>query len=330
MTTALERAHRAASDAAQALERAQHAESEAARERERAQRAETEMIEARERAELAENEMHQAQAQARRAEAELAWAHERAQHAEAEAAHERERGARAEAATQDLSDLTERLTAQLASTNEALELARANGRQPAGEPSANGNAADGLQASGEDTLRWGAHAQLAFASILSGASEWRTGLKDAVKVLGGEGKWDAVCAWVPDSRIPVLRCGAMWTASPHGMGRFETATWQQPQALGRTELGRAFSASEVRWMTNVANADDDRLLAAAREGIRSAMLVPVRDGTSTVAILELMTAGVSVPDSELLVAIEAVGLQLGHFWHLLQVGAEPHWRMGRM
>ena len=60
-------------------------------------------------------------------------------------------------------------------------------------------------------LRWSAVAQHAFAVALAGASEWRVGLKDVIKVLGAEGGWDAVTAWTPDDGA-VLRCAAMWAA----------------------------------------------------------------------------------------------------------------------
>lgn len=64
--------------------------------------------------------------------------------------------------------------------------------------------------------------------------------------------------------------------------------------------------------------------------MRCALLVPIRDGVSTLALLELLSSEARLPDPELLVSFEAIALQLGHFAHLLRLGAKPQWRFGRM
>jgi hypothetical protein len=121
----------------------------------------------------------------------------------------------------------------------------------------------------------------------------------------------------------------MWTADPDAMSAFETATWQRPQRKSSV-LATALIGSETRWLAADADIDEPRLGAIARAGLTTAVLVPVRDGRTPVAVLELLTRTSVAPDQTLVAAIEAVALQLGHFWHLLSAGAHPTWRLGRL
>jgi hypothetical protein len=178
--------------------------------------------------------------------------------------------------------------------------------------------------------QWGAIDQLALTEAIAGASDWRTGVKDAVNVLGPAGGWDAICAWRPDPRDGLLHCFSMWTTDPDSMGEFETATWQRPQRPSRTELGEALTTSELRWLTTDPDVEDPRLSAVARQGMSTAVLVPIRSGAVPVALLELMSRTAIARDPSFVTALEGVALQLGHFWHLLSAGAQPTWRLGRL
>ena len=74
---------------------------------------------------------------------------------------------------------------------------------------------------------------------------------------------------------------------------------------------------------------DSRLNAAAQEEMLTALLVPIREGVATIGLLELLSRKSMVPDTALTTSLEAVALQLAHFSHLLRLGADPHWRLGR-
>jgi hypothetical protein len=176
---------------------------------------------------------------------------------------------------------------------------------------------------------WSGSAQRALASAVAQASEWRTGVRDAVKVIGLEGGWDAVSVWVPDERRAQLKCSAMWVADADGQAEFETRTWQRPHAIAGTELGHAFSAGDAAWLTRIEESADDRLATAAAEGMGTTLIVPICEGGRSVAVLEMLCRGTAPPDEDVAASIEAVAVQLGHFWHLLRVGAAPHWRVGR-
>jgi PAS domain-containing protein len=176
---------------------------------------------------------------------------------------------------------------------------------------------------------WPAAAQRALSAALSGASEWRTGLKDVIKVLGREGGWETATAWAPGERS-TLRCVAMWTRDPDRRAGFETLTWQRPEPLAGTELGRAYASARTIAVHEPEASDDHRLRLAADEGMRTGLLVPIRDGVESLGLIELLGDHPGRPRPDLLVAMDAVSLQLGHFAHLLRLAARPHWRFGRV
>jgi hypothetical protein len=107
-------------------------------------------------------------------------------------------------------------------------------------------------------------------------------------------------------------------------------TWQKPLPPVGTELGRLFASPESAWLTDLDDCEDPRLCLAAREGIRSALLLPVREGAETIAAIELLSRDAEPPSGDVEQSMEAVALQLGHFSELLRKTGEPRWRLGRM
>ncbi len=262
----------------------------------------------RERAEEAEAELERAQASRSEAEAALADARGQLERATGEL----------QAAAASLSAerrLTERLRDELALAQEAA-VTTPEPRLPDPAPAP------------PSARRWTPTAQRAFAAVLASASDWRTGLKDAVKVLGAVGGWDSVTAWCP-GETAMLRCAAMWADAEH-LGLFETLTWQRAEPIEGTELGRALMQTHATSVAAIGASRDPRLQSAADGGIRSALLVPVRDGVHPVAVLEFLSHESEAVDAELAIALEANGVQLGHFAHLLRLGARPQWRTGRV
>ena len=212
---------------------------------------------------------------------------------------------------------TEELSAQLSATESELEATRKNSDRPAPVPTT-------------EPLRWTPEAQLALTESLARASDWRTGVKAAIGALGSGGGWAAICAWRPEDRDQVASCFASWTADTDRLSEFETATWKRRQPLQGSCVGQALSSAESRWLVTDGEGDDPRLAALARQGIVGALLVPIRDGVNTMAALELASVSSAPPTAELVTAVEAVALQLGHFGHLLWLGSRPNWRVGRV
>jgi hypothetical protein len=176
--------------------------------------------------------------------------------------------------------------------------------------------------------QWSARAQRDLTAALAAANDWQTGLRDATRVLGLRGGWDVVTVWVPDDHRPVLRCLSMWTAHAH-LREFEVITWQSRIPLAGTQLGRALFSAGAKALTEIGDDGDDRLRAASAREMCTALLVPMRDGRSTIAALELLSRSPDPLDEELGIAVESVALQLAHYRRLLQQTASPLWRFGR-
>src|SRR5207253_10893461 len=129
------------------------------------------------------------------------------------------------------------------------------------------------------------------------------GLKDAIKVLGSHGGWDSVTAWCPDGH-GVLRCAAMWTVEAGRLGSFETLTWQRSERASATPLGDALLAPELTALSDLGALDGGRMSQVFEQGMRTALLVPIRDGVQPLAVLELLTQSSKPPSADLTASLE--------------------------
>ncbi len=167
-------------------------------------------------------------------------------------------------------------------------------------------------------VSWRPTAKRTLSASLARESVWRNVLKETVEVLGSEGGWDTVTAWLPDDANN-LGCAATWTAHG-GLDRFESLTWEVPVDREGSLLDQALQAPHLTWLTDIDAVDDARLQTAAAHGMSSALLLPVRSGTSTIGLLELLTHDRVEPDAQIALSLEASALQLGRFGHLLSLG----------
>jgi GAF domain-containing protein len=181
-----------------------------------------------------------------------------------------------------------------------------------------------------DLPTWNAQGQLELTGALASASSWRAGARDATRILGTAGGWDLVVIWEREQRVARFACASMWCADPSTRARFETATWQSQQAALGTAVGRAAVASSPCWHVDLEAAEDPHLRAAAAEGMRSALLVPLRHGQEVIGVLELCSRVEHASGEEVTTAAAAVGVQLAHLERMLRLGSAPRWTVGRM
>jgi chromosome segregation ATPase len=177
----------------------------------------------------------------------------------------------------------------------------------------------------EDLPRWAPDSQRALAAALATATEWRVAIKQAVKIIGSEGNWDAVVALSPDQRQPFMKCLAMWNREEKKSNAFETRAWQH-----RHKLPAGTAAPQPQALVALDATDDPVLKAAASEGMGSAALVPITDGTQLLGMLQLFSAHDEPPAPQVMVSLEAVALQLAGVARLLNSANTPHWHYGRL
>jgi hypothetical protein len=163
---------------------------------------------------------------------------------------------------------------------------------------------------GSAAVRWSPQAERKLVEALRDAPDWPSVLTEAVGVLGSEGGWDAVLAWVPDDREQ-LGCAARWTApgSPDGLQTVNRHAQEKPASL----LDQAMLAATPTWLADLEATGDDLLTAAAAHGMRSALLLPVRADANMVCLLELLTSAHVDPDPRLAMSLEEAALQVGRF-----------------
>jgi hypothetical protein len=155
-------------------------------------------------------------------------------------------------------------------------------------------------------------------------------LQHAVKTLTTEGGWEAAIAFCPDERRRLMECVAISTAGALAESTFDTQIWQHRPDVSRREFGRAWSQSKPSSVTDLPAAEDRLLRAAAEHGMASAVLVPIRDGAETIALVGLVSHANGAPSDELLLSLEGVGVQIGAIGHLLSAAGAPRWRVGRL
>ena len=116
-------------------------------------------------------------------------------------------------------------------------------------------------------------------------------------------------AWLPDESDG-LGCAATWTAH-RGLDSFEALTWEAGPKRDGSLLDQALQAPHLTWLTDIDAVDDERLQTAAAHGMSSALLLPVRNGASTIGLLELLTHDSIEPNAQIALSLEASALQLG-------------------
>jgi len=175
---------------------------------------------------------------------------------------------------------------------------------------------------------WQPASQRALSAALTAVEDWRTALKQTVKVVGCEGRWDAVVAWSPDKRRKHMGCVAMWTAEATTSSTFETRVWQHRQTLPPNAGSPQHPPTRAISFVDLQTAEDPLLKAAADEGIGSAVLVPISDGPQLIGTLQPLSRHTTSPTAELMLSLEGVALQLVAISRLLDLGSTPHWRVG--
>jgi hypothetical protein len=270
---------------------------------------------------------------------ELARERMRAEHAEDALHEQRTRAEQAAASAEEAQSEAAAAVAALAAERRSAEALRAELErlqlEAAAETDADSRESDaGVEPAPAGAVENGAPAwdpasQRALSAALTDIADWRTALKQAVNILGSEGKWDAVVALCPDERQRFLKCVAMWTADPGSASTFETRVWQHRQKLP-AELETGGRWPFAKSLGELDTADDPLLKAAAAEGMDSGILVQISDGTQLIGMLQLLSSREVVASQELMLSLEGVGLQLVTIARLLNSTSAPQWRVGRL
>jgi hypothetical protein len=176
---------------------------------------------------------------------------------------------------------------------------------------------------------WDGAAQRAVAEAIAEVSDWRIALKEIVRVLGTQGGWDAVVAWCPEERRRTFCCVGMWTRHDPSLHALETQTWQARRQPTAAEFGAARARTGATCLASLDGAEDGLLRDAAASGVGSVVYVPIRVETEAIGVIELWSRRSAEPDADVVLFLEAIGLQLESHAGLINAAAAPRWRTGR-
>ena len=173
--------------------------------------------------------------------------------------------------------------------------------------------------------RWSHSAQLHLTAAQAGCRDWHSVVTETVRIVGSEGGWEAVIAWALDQRDNHYTCRATWCRAPDRMASFETAMWQVRQAGSGSPISDVATAAEPQLLSGLDAAADPHLTTIARAGMHTVVLVPVRHGLETAAVLELCTRAELNPDPELDIAVRVIAAGLANLHQLLTTDRTPQW-----
>lgn len=240
-----------------------------------------------------------------------------------------------QALERELTEAREALERELASAREAaegreaLEQELAEAREALERERSEREAAESAQLD-DGSPHWEPAAQHALSAALTGVADWSAAMTQATKALGSEGGWDAAIAWCPDDRRGLMSCAAAWIRDPSRTNGLETRAWHHLADVASTEFGRARNRLAPTCLLELDTAEDPLLRAAAASGLHSAVLIPIRDGIETVAMLELLSSASVTPSPQVLLSLEGVALQLTATAQLLKLAGSRYWHVGRM
>ena len=245
----------------------------------------------------------------------------RAMRAEGALHTERDRTAAALAAVTDAQQKAAAALAELAAERQDVESLRAALNDAASATNS------GVRLTAGPT--WHGAAQHAVSEAIAGVADWRIALKEVVRVLGEHGGWDAVVAWCPEERRPAFCCVGMWTGHDPALRALETQTWQARRQPNAAEFGAARARAGATCLASLDGAEDRLLHDAAAAGIGSVVYVPIRVENEAIGVIELWGRRSAEPDDDLVLFLEAIGLQLASHAGLINAAASPRWRVGR-
>lgn len=134
--------------------------------------------------------------------------------------------------------------------------------------------------------------------------------------------WAVGALWVVDRQARVLRCLECRPAPGEMAAGFEAACRQHTFAPGAGLPGRVWTGGRAAWVADIArDADFVRAPVAAQEGLHAACAFPVLLGRETLAVFEFFSRQVREPNDELLVTLDSIGRQVGHFLERRQAEA---------
>jgi two-component system, sensor histidine kinase and response regulator len=156
------------------------------------------------------------------------------------------------------------------------------------------------------------HAQYAATRALAESATLLEAAPEILKAVCESLGWEYGALWTVDAAAGVLRCVETWPAAR--FPEFTAASRRTPLPPGGGLPGRVWESREPTWIHDVVDDTNfPRAPAAAREGLRSALAVPIRLREEVSGVLEFFSREIREPDADLLEMLATIGIQIGQF-----------------
>ena len=126
--------------------------------------------------------------------------------------------------------------------------------------------------------------------------------------------WDLAAIWRVDREAGVLRCVDLWHAPGTPLIGFSLATRHAAFQPGEGLPGIVWEEGAPRWVPDIGGRQSgSRAAPAAREGVRSALGLPLLMRGETIGVLELFSSRAARPDEDAMQLLAAVASLIAQF-----------------
>jgi PAS domain S-box-containing protein len=156
--------------------------------------------------------------------------------------------------------------------------------------------------------------QHSVSNVLAEAGEPGGVVPAVLEAIGRGMGWDIGEFWEHDAAAHVLRRASVWHAARVDAAEFDGRSRGLTFERGAGIPGRAWKTGRPVLVSDVR--DDEHFLptsVAVRNGLRSAVGLPVRSGSSTLGVMVFFSGELRSLDDDLVEMMRAAGTQVGHF-----------------
>lgn len=166
-------------------------------------------------------------------------------------------------------------------------------------------------------------AQYTIASLLASSRSIKEVAPTVIETIAQSGNWIYGALWLFDPGDDTLRCHSVWHAKLPALEKFASASRALVLSGGGGLPGRVVASRKPTWVTDVK--DDSafpRAGAATAAGLAGAFAFPVTAAGEVKGVIELFSAEPGQLDEDLLLLVDSLGSQIGHFLERRQVEVE--------
>lgn len=167
------------------------------------------------------------------------------------------------------------------------------------------------------------NAQYAVASLLAGSGTLEEIAPSIIQTAAQSGNWIFGALWLLQAESGTLHCHSVWHTALPALEKFAAVSRAAVFSGTRNLPGRVAHDGKPTWIADVKyDTAFPRAPAAAAAGLAGAFAFPLTASEKIKGVIELFSAEPVQPDEDLLLLVDSLGSQIGHFIVRRQVEAE--------